>query len=243
MRQVARARQRCYQALIRPMITRPSTKRTMAMLATVLSVGIVWIYSLHNLFSLPDVSHLRAVEPQETAYMAAYDGKAPIHHRWIPLTKISPFLQKAVVVAEDEQFYEHAGFDWEAIKQAAQRNWRRREFRYGASTITQQLARNLFLSPSKNPLRKLKELLIALKLERELSKDRIIELYLNVAEWGNGIYGADAAARHYFGIPASHLSPRQSAFLAAILPRPRFYDTHRNGAHLESRIASIERRI
>ncbi len=218
-------------------------KTRMAILAGLCCMGIAWVYTLHALFSLPDVSHLRSVHPKSTAYMEGYDGDRPIHYRWVPLRRISRHLQQAVIIAEDDQFREHNGFDWRAIKKAAKRNWRRKRLSYGASTITQQLARNLFLSPSKTLFRKLRELFIALKLERELSKERILELYINVVEWGDGIYGAEAAARHYFGTSAAYLNKHQAAFLAAILPRPRFFELHRDGPRLQARIAAIEGRL
>lgn len=212
-------------------------------IAVLCCLGIGWIYTIHTIFSLPDVSHLRAATPEVTAYMRGYNGSKPVKYRWVPMKRISKHLQHAVVIAEDDQFWQHPGFNWNAIKAAAKRNWKQRNLSYGASTITQQLARNLFLSPSKNPFRKFKELLIALKLERALSKQRILELYLNVAEFGDGIFGAEAAARHYFGTSAANLGKYQAAFLAAILPRPSFYDKHRNGPYLQRRIASIEGRL
>lgn len=222
---------------------RAMQKTRMAILAGLCCVGVAWLYILHDLFSLPSVAHLRSLEPKTTAYMKAYDGKRVIRYEWVPLRRISSYLRQAVIIAEDDQFQRHNGFDWEAIKKAAQRNWKRKRFSYGASTITQQLARNLFLSPSKTLFRKMEELMIALRLERELSKERILELYLNVVEWGDGIYGAEAAARHYFGTSAASLDKRQAAFLAAILPQPRLYDTHRDGPHLKARIALIEGRL
>jgi len=198
---------------------------------------------LYTVFSLPDVSHLRSSNPSETAFMKAYDGKNKLYYKWVPLKRISRNLRNAVIISEDDRFRKHHGFVWDAIKEAAKRNWRRRSLYYGASTITQQLARNLFLSKSKNPFRKTKELLIALKLERELPKDRILELYLNVVEWGNGIFGAQAAAKHYFGTSAAYLSKSQAAFLAAILPNPVYFDLHRNSDFLNGRVESIESRL
>jgi monofunctional biosynthetic peptidoglycan transglycosylase len=212
-------------------------------MAVLCCAGILWIYTIHTIFSLPDVSHLRASKPGVTAYMKGYNGSKEVKYRWVPLRRISRNLQNAVVIAEDDQFWQHPGFNWKAIKAAARRNWKRRKLSYGGSTITQQLARNLFLSPSKNPFRKFKELLIALKLERALSKERILELYLNVAQFGDGIFGAEAASRHYFGTSSAYLSKHQAAFLAAILPRPCFYESHRNGSYLQNRIASIENRL
>lgn len=221
--------------------TRRRTKRIV--IAVISCLGILWLYTLHSMFSLPDISHLRAAPPDKTAFMDDYDGDRKIRYSWVPMKRLSRHLQHAVVIAEDDQFWNHCGFNWGAIKAAAKRNWKKKSFSYGASTITQQLARNLFLSRSKNPFRKVKELLIALKMERELSKKRILELYLNVVEWGDGIYGANAAARHYFGTSPAGLNTHQAAFLAAILPRPRYYDKHRNGPYLQNRIDSIKRRL
>lgn len=200
-------------------------------------LGLAWLHLLHNTFSLPDPAALRLEPPRATRFMQAHEGE--IQYEWVPLAEISPHLQRAVIVSEDERFFEHAGFDWAAIKQAARRNWQRRRFSFGASTITQQLAKNLYLSASKNPFRKLKELLIALTLERELSKERILELYLNVVEWGPGIYGAQAAAQYYFGSEARYVSKTQAAFLASILPNPRVLG--RRGFRMSSRAQRIVR--
>ena len=214
-----------------------------AIVVTICCLGILWIYTIHTIFALPDVSHLRAGKPAETAFMKDYNGKRKLRYKWVPLKRISPNLRHAVIIAEDDQFRVHHGFNWAAIKSAAKRNWKRKSLHYGASTITQQLARNLFLSPSKNPFRKLKELLIALKIERELPKDRILELYLNVAEWGDGVYGAQAAAHHYFGTSAAYLDKHQAAFLAVILPRPVYFDHQRNSEYLNGRVLAIENRL
>lgn len=211
--------------------------------AAIIVCGLMWMATLYDTFALPYTLHLRYFAPRQTAYMQHYRGNNDIHYKWVDLDRISPYLQKAVVIAEDDRFYEHGGYDLEAIEKAAKTNWKKKRFYRGASTITQQLARNLFLSASKNPFRKAKELLIALKLERELSKERILELYLNVVEWGQGIYGAQAAARHYFHQSAATLGKYESAFLAAILPKPRYYDKHRVGPYLDRRIESIESRL
>ena len=208
--------------------------------ALIICLGLYWMYSLYNAIALPFTFHLRFLNPERTAYMTYYNGSDSVRQEWVDMGEISPYLRQAVVMAEDGHFYEHSGFDWEAIKEAARVNWQRKELAHGASTITQQLARNLYLSPSKNPFRKLKEFLIALKLERELSKERILELYLNIVEWGNGIYGAQAAAQHYFGSTARYLDKSQAAFLAAILPKPRYYEKHRGSNLLQQRIAFIE---
>ena len=186
--------------------------------------GIFWFYAMYEAFSLPDTISLQVRNPTTTKFIERYKEKhedAKIIQIWMPYEKISPFLKEAVVAAEDDEFFEHKGFNWDAIKKAAIYDWKKKRFARGASTITQQLARNLYLSPSKNPIPKLKELMISMKLERELSKQRILELYLNVVEWGPGIYGCEAAARHYFGKSASALSMSESAYLASILPSPK----------------------
>lgn len=205
----------------------------------VVVVGLAWLTFLYNGLSLPDVAALRSQPPQRTSFMRSHNG--PVRYTWVPIDQISRYLQRAVVTAEDDQFYEHPGFDWKAIKRAVQINLKRKKIAFGASTITQQLAKNLYLSASKNPLRKFKELLIALKLERELDKKRILELYLNVAEFGPGVYGANAAAKHYFGGRAANVSPSQAAFLASILPNPKVLG--RGGFRMTQRAQDILRRM
>ena len=201
--------------------------------------GLCWLLYLYACLSLPHVADLSDIPPDFTAFMRAAEGD--IHYQWVPLQQISPYLQRAVIASEDERFYEHPGFDWDAIQHAAQENLKRHHFKFGGSTITQQLAKNLYLSADKTPFRKLKELLIALKLERDLTKDRILELYLNVVEWAHGVYGAEAAAQHYFGGHAKNLSPAQAAFLASILPNPTRLGRH--GYHPTIRSQSILRRM
>ena len=177
--------------------------------------------------TLPDVRPLAASNPQTTAFIelrareAAAEGKTPKRlHRWVGYSRISPNLKRAVLVAEDASFWDHEGVDYDELQKSIELDWTRGYLR-GASTITQQLAKNLYLSPSRNPIRKFRELIIARRLEAELEKARIFEIYLNVIEWGDGVYGADAAARTYFGIPASALSPPQAALLAAAIINPR----------------------
>lgn len=177
---------------------------------------------------LPDTAWLKKVNPHTTAYIRLRERQAAAkgqrHHKrmvWAPWNRISEHLKNAVLTAEDDAFYRHGGVDWNAVRAAALRNWEERRLGFGASTITQQVARNLFLSPSKNPLRKLKELLITWKLERELSKQRILELYLNIAEWGKGLYGCEAAARAYFEKSCADLDAEEAVALAVVLPNPR----------------------
>jgi monofunctional biosynthetic peptidoglycan transglycosylase len=176
----------------------------------------------------PDVVRLRNHNPGTTALMRlrqAQARKAKVDYPnvmiWRDLYQISPFLVHAVLLSEDDRFYEHHGFDLEQIREAIRTNWREKRYAYGGSTITQQLARTLFLSPRKNIARKLKEAIITYRLERSLRKPRILELYLNVVEWGRGIYGAEAAAQAYFAKSASELTPDESVALASILPSPR----------------------
>jgi len=143
-----------------------------------------------------------------------------IRQTWVPLKRISAYLVKAVIIAEDDKFWSHEGFDFEAIQKAIEKDLEAKKFKWGASTISQQLAKNLYLTPSKNPVRKLKEAILTWRIEQALSKKRIIELYLNCVEWGEGIFGAEAAARHYFGKGAAALGAEEAARLAVVLPNP-----------------------
>jgi monofunctional glycosyltransferase len=183
--------------------------------------------------------------PGTTAFMDRHLEKpgAKLRYSWVPYDRISPHLKRAVVAAEDAKFLDHEGFDWDAIQKARQKNEQRGKVVAGASTISQQLAKNLFLSGSRSWSRKAEEAIITWMLERTLSKRRILELYLNVAEWGEGIYGAEAAARHHFGIPAAALTPEQSAWLAAILPSPRRYERGRETPYLAGRRLTISSRM
>lgn len=205
-------------------------------------IGIVlagpWWY-LH----LP-VNELARVNPKKTALMRYREEKGIHGHSiWMPLDRIAPALIEAVIVAEDANFYRHRGIDWEGVREAAQRNWKEKRLHRGGSTITQQLAKNLYLNPSKTLWRKLKELLITLRMERTLSKSRILELYLNVVEWGRGIYGAEAAARHYFGKSASALTVEEASWLAAILPSPIRYGKGAGASYIEKRASRIARLV
>jgi monofunctional glycosyltransferase len=189
--------------------------------------------------SLPDVRRLRTSNPSTTAFMvlradeARAKGQPPRHvQRWVTYNHVSSDLKRAVLVAEDDAFFQHEGVDLEQLEQSIEVDWARGRFARGASTITQQLAKNLYLSPSKNPLRKLRELIIARRLEAELRKARILEIYLNVIEWGDGVYGAEAAAQTYFHHPAATLGPSESALLAAAIVNPRLL----NPAHPTARL-------
>lgn len=200
------------------------------------------ILMLSWFMTLPDVERLTRTNPTSSALMEARQTQAKEQGRsvkrqwmWVPLSRISPHLRHAVVAAEDASFFTHEGFDWEGIKDAAMHNLEAGEFKRGGSTITQQLAKNLYLSSERSLFRKAKEALITRELEHRLSKKRILELYLNVAEWGHGIYGAEAAAQHHFGKSAHELTSDEAAWLAAMLPSPRRYDPLRKTTFLTRR--------
>ena len=172
-------------------------------------------------------------DPVNTAFMEAgltrlqaRNPKAKLHYRWVSYGWISINLKRAVVAAEDSRFMEHDGFDWKGMQEAAEKYLDKGRIVAGGSTISQQLAKNLFLSASRSPLRKLEEAVLTVMLEQIWGKRRILEVYLNVIEWGNGIYGAGAAARHYFGTSAARLDADQSALLAAMIPDPEYYENH-----------------
>lgn len=168
---------------------------------------------------------------------------AEIKHRWVPYQKISPNLKRALIAAEDGKFVDHEGFDWDGIQKAYEKNLKKHKVVAGGSTISQQLAKNLFLSTKRTPWRKLEEAMITVMLESTMSKRRIFEIYLNVIEWGNGIFGAEAAARHYFGISARNLSALQAAKLAAMVPNPRYYDKHQGAPGLNRKTDIILNRM
>ena len=203
------------------------------------SIGYVWL-------TTPDVRRLRGDNPATTAFMTLRASEArragiPLRHiqRWVAYEHIAPSLKRAVLVTEDAGFFGHDGVDYEEIRVSLRQHWAAGTMPRGASTLTQQLAKNLYLSPSRNPYRKLAELFIARRLEAELSKRRIFEIYLNVIEWGDGIWGADAAARTYFGASASTLSAEQSALLAGAIINARIYSP----AHPNARLLGRQRLI
>ena len=196
--------------------------------------------------TLPDVHPLASAWPKTTAFMErrkarlAREGqRATLDWRPVPLSRIAPDLRRAVVVAEDARFWEHDGVDWEAMRGALRKNWEKGDLKVGGSTITQQLAKNLYLSPARTPWRKLRELAIARRLEQRLSKKRILELYLNVIEFGPRTFGVEAAARRYLGKSAADVSREEAATLAAVIPSPRIYDPVKH----PDRVARRARRI
>jgi monofunctional biosynthetic peptidoglycan transglycosylase len=200
--------------------------------------------------TLPDVRPLRTSNPATTAFMdlrereARAQNKAPRHaQRWVSYSRISPALKRAVLVAEDDAFWQHEGVDLEQMQESLETDWTRGRMVRGGSTITQQLAKNLYLSPSRDPIRKFRELIIARRLEAELKKARIFELYLNVIEWGDGIWGAEAAARAYFQTTAAALRPDEAALLAAAIVNPRLLNPAHPGSRLLRRQQVILRRM
>lgn len=198
------------------------------------------------LIAIPSVAHLKKDNPKKTALMEIREAewrakgqKMSIYQVWMPLSAISPYLVKAVLISEDDKFYEHEGFDFEAMKMAVEKDIKAGRFKAGGSTISQQLAKNLYLSLSKNPLRKVREAVITWRLERTLSKRRIIEIYLNVVEWGDGVFGAEAASRRYFGKSAGDLTPMEACRLAVVLPSPRKLNPAGDKPYVESRAEFI----
>lgn len=212
------------------------------------AVGFAYVAYVY--LTLPDVRPLVTTHPTSSAFMelrireAADAGrKFQIRHRWVPYGQISANLRRAVIVTEDAAFYDHDGIDLTELRASLEKNWEEGQFLRGGSTITQQLAKNLYLSPTRNPMRKVKELLIARRLEAALSKRRILEIYLNTIEWGDGIFGCEAAARAYFGGPCASLSVEQAALLAGAIINPREHSPAKPTRRLLRRQQIIIRRM
>jgi len=211
------------------------------LLALLVFVGVQLWFFAHILY-------WKFQNPEQTAFMQhelerlrAKDSKANLHQQWLSYERISNNLKRAVIAAEDARFIEHEGVDWEAIQRAYEENMRRGRPVKGGSTISQQLAKNLFLSSERSYLRKGEEFVITEMLEFAWDKRRILEVYLNVAEWGDGIFGAEAAARHYYGVSAAQLDADQAARMAAFLPNPKRYGRLRTGPFLDRRTEHILR--
>jgi monofunctional biosynthetic peptidoglycan transglycosylase len=215
-----------------------------------LALALAAIFLAIQLSFLVRVWWWRDHNPQSTAFMEASlerlrakKADPKLSQVWVPYGRISPHLKRAIVVAEDARFAEHEGFDWDAIEKAMEKNRRKGKVVAGASTISQQLAKNLFLSADRTPWRKGQEALITVMIEQVMDKQRILEIYLNVIEWGDGVFGAEAAARHYYGTGAGSLGPEAAAHLAAMVPNPRFYDRKRNTAWLARKTQMILARM
>ncbi|GGC08337.1 monofunctional biosynthetic peptidoglycan transglycosylase [Oxalicibacterium flavum] len=189
-------------------------------------------------------------DPESTSFMRHQlsvmrekNPKAQLKHQWVPYNRISNHLKRAIIASEDANFSGHEGVDWQALQKAYEKNQKKGRVVAGGSTITQQLAKNLFLSGERSYLRKGQEVVITYMLEFWMDKERIFEIYLNSVEWGVGVFGAEAAARHYYGVSAAGLSPYQAARLAVMLPNPRYYDVNRGSGYLARRTDLILRRM
>jgi len=205
-----------------------------------------FIADVGRYFIYPNVAYLKKNCPRKTAFMEYREKvwkekgiKKKITNTWVPLSSISPYVMKAVIIAEDDKFWSHDGFDFEAMQKALEKDIKKKKFKAGGSTISQQLAKNLYLSPAKNPVRKIKEAILTWRLERQLSKRRIMELYLNVVEWGDGVFGIEAAARKHYGKSAAGLTAREAAELAAVIPNPRRYKTDGTSRYVENQSERI----
>jgi monofunctional biosynthetic peptidoglycan transglycosylase len=196
----------------------------------------IWWWVEHNPTS---TSFMR----QQLAVLREKNPNARLQFQWVDYERISGNLKRAIIASEDANFSGHEGIDWDALQKAYEKNSKRGKVVSGGSTITQQLAKNLFLSGERSYLRKGQEVVIAYMIEYWMDKERIFEIYLNVVEWGNGVFGAEAAARHYYGTSAARLSASQAARLAVMLPNPRYYDLHRDSSYLARRSGLILRRM
>jgi monofunctional biosynthetic peptidoglycan transglycosylase len=211
---------------------------------------VVAALAFYQLWFFAQILYWKGNNPETTRFMELRlrsmresNPEAGLRHRWVGYPRISAHLKRAIIAAEDARFLDHEGFDWDGIQKAMEKNVRRGQFVAGGSTISQQLAKNLFLSGERSLPRKVQEAILTGMLEALLTKRRIFEIYLNVAEWGEGVFGAEAAAHHYFGVSASMLSAGQAARLAAMLPRPRYYDRNRNSSYLAQYAEIIRARM
>lgn len=219
-------------------------RRSISLTSSLVRLGLIvfGLFCFVQCFYFVQVLWFRFVDPEQSAFMAEQAKQVPmIKHHPVAYQRIAVHLKRAVIAAEDQRFDKHDGIDWDAIEKAWMQNRDKGRVVRGGSTITQQLAKNLFLSGERSYWRKAQEALITLMIEAVMDKQRILHLYLNYAEWGVGVFGAQAAAQHYFGIPASQLNAYQAARLAAMLPRPRHYDKHRDSAFLASRTEFVLR--
>ncbi|KAF0813974.1 Biosynthetic peptidoglycan transglycosylase [Andreprevotia sp. IGB-42] len=215
-----------------------------------ITLCLLGLFLAWNLWIFLHVLAWKWTNPSDTSFMdeqlsrlEATNPDAELRHEWVGYAQISPNLKRALVASEDAKFLDHDGFDWEGIQTAWEKNLKKGRIVAGGSTISQQLAKNLFLSSRRTPWRKAEEAIITVMLEAVMDKRRIFELYLNVIEWGNGVFGAEAAARHYYKVPASQLSAAQAARLAAMVTNPRYYDAHRSDRRLLRKAAIIQRRL
>ncbi|MCX5850182.1 MAG: monofunctional biosynthetic peptidoglycan transglycosylase [Deltaproteobacteria bacterium] len=213
---------------------------------TIILIATYFIVDVGRYLVYPSMTYLKKNRPAKTAFMKYREKvwqekgiKRKITNIWVPLSSVSPYVMKAVIIAEDDKFWSHEGFDFEAMQKALEKDIKKKKFKSGGSTISQQLAKNLYLSPAKNPVRKIKEAILTWRMERKLSKRRIMELYLNVAEWGDGIFGIEAAARKHYGKSAAGLTAHEAATLAAIIPNPRRYRTDGTSRYVDNQSERI----
>ena len=217
-------------------------KRVLPILLVLFVAYQVWILA-HVLWWRNHNPGMTAFMSERLEILQKKDPEFQLRHKWVSYAKISPNLKRALVASEDAKFLDHDGFDWEGMQDAWERNIKKGRIVAGGSTISQQLAKNLFLTPGKTPWRKLEEAAINVMLETVMEKRRIFEIYLNVIEWGNGVYGAEAAAQRYFGVSAAQLSWDQAAWLASIVPNPRYFEKHRRDRKVLRKAAIIRRRM
>lgn len=211
-------------------------------LLVIITLYQVWLFA-HIAWWVNHNPSTTAFMEQRLDAMQETNPDAKLQQQWVPYNRISNHLKRALIAAEDAKFVDHEGFDWEGIQKAYEKNLKKGRIVAGGSTISQQLAKNLFLSTQRTPWRKLEEAIITVMLEKTMDKQRIFEIYLNMIEWGNGVFGAEAAAQHYFKISAAQLSSFQAAKLAAMVPNPRYYDTHREAKGLMRKTGIILQRI
>lgn len=216
--------------------------RSVAIFLALLFLYQVWLFA-HICWWVKFNPSSSAFMETRLEIMQGSNPDASLQHHWVPYAKISDHLKRALIAAEDANFVDHEGFDWEGIQKAYVKNLRKGRIVAGGSTISQQLAKNLFLSTRRTPWRKLEEAMITLMLEAVMDKQRIFEIYLNVIEWGDGVFGAEAAARHYFRVSAAQLTANQAAKLAAMVPNPRYYDKHREAPGLLRKTGIIMARM
>ena len=220
----------------------PTFWRVLRWLGIIVVIYQLWIF-LHICWWINHNPSTSAFMEDRLEFLQESNPDAVLKHRWVDYKKISPNLKRALIAAEDAKFVDHEGFDWEGIQKAYEKNLKKGKVVAGGSTISQQLAKNLFLSTKRTPWRKAEEATITVMLEATMSKRRIFEIYLNVIEWGNGIFGAEAAAKYYYHTSAKNLSAEQAAKLAAMVPNPRYYDKHRQAKGLIRKTGIIEARM
>lgn len=217
-------------------------KRSLFILLSLIALYQLWLFA-HVWWWVDHNPANSAFMDERRDLLQQKNPDAQLRFKWVAYSQISSNLKRALIAAEDSKFLTHDGFDWEGIHNAAEKDLKKGKLVAGGSTITQQLAKNLFLSGQRTPWRKLEEAIITIMLEKMMHKRRILEIYMNVIEWGNGVFGAQAASYYYYRTTAAHLSAGQAAKLAAMVPNPRYYDTHRNARGLLHRTAIIEARM